>query len=94
NAMDLRRIIHDNRMKIILKKAPDHPGALFLKAQLLHQAFGYQESVRKCLQRIIDMIPDDKEVHRWASDYLKQISLPENETKREDGRNEGDRDSS
>jgi tetratricopeptide (TPR) repeat protein len=78
----------------LLKKNPDYPEALFLKAQILHEAYGYNESARKCLQKILDTVPGDKEVHSWASDYLEKISLIENERKREDKRNGGNGNSS
>jgi tetratricopeptide (TPR) repeat protein len=56
-----------------LKKNPDYPEALFLKAQILNEGFGYHESARKCLKKIIDMDSVDKQVHYWASSYLGQI---------------------
>jgi tetratricopeptide (TPR) repeat protein len=77
----------------LLKKHPDYPEALFLKAQILHEAYGHNMSARKCLQKILDTVADDKDVHGWASDYLEKISLIENERKREDKRNGFHRDS-
>jgi tetratricopeptide (TPR) repeat protein len=61
----------------LLKKAPDDPEALFLKAQIYHEVYGYDESARKYLEKIIDMVSGDKAVHLWAINYLKQILLSE-----------------
>jgi len=65
----------------LLKNSPDHPEALFLKAQIYHEAYGYHDSARKCLQKIIDTVPIDKEAHQWAANYLGQILLSENAKK-------------
>lgn len=78
----------------LLKKAPDYPEALFLKAQVLDEAYGYHESARKCLQKIIDTVPGNNEIHRWAANYLEQISFPGNERKNQNKRSEGGRDRS
>ncbi|MDD5712932.1 MAG: tetratricopeptide repeat protein [Smithellaceae bacterium] len=61
----------------LLKKIPDHPETLFLKAQIYHEAYGDDESARKYLLKIIDTVSDDKEVHRWAKAALKELdTLP------------------
>ena len=72
----------DEALKItndLLKKVPDYPEALFLKAQIHHEAYGHHESAQKYLRKIIDSAPGDKEVHRWAVNYLKQIPPAANE---------------
>ena len=78
----------------LLNKAPDYPEALLLKAQILAEEYGYHETARKCLQKILDTVPGDKEVHRWAVNYLEQISLPGNERKNQDKSSEGGKESS
>jgi tetratricopeptide (TPR) repeat protein len=74
----------------LLKKAPDYPEALFLKAQIYHEVYGYDESARKYLEKIIDMVSGDKEVRRWAANYLGKVSLTGAEKKRQYEKNRGD----
>lgn len=57
----------------ILKHLPHDPEALFLKAQILCEGFGYGESAKKCLEIIITEVPASEPVHRWASSYYKGI---------------------
>lgn len=62
-----------------LKHIPRDPEALFLKAQILHEGFGYSESAKKCLEIIMKEIPTTDTLHSWVSSYHKDIT------------NEGDR---
>ena len=57
-----------------LKYLPNDPGALFLKAQILHEGFGYGESAKKCLEIIIKEVPASETLHRWASRYYEGIT--------------------
>jgi tetratricopeptide (TPR) repeat protein len=56
-----------------LKHLPNDPGALFLKAQILHEGFGYGESAKKCLEIIIKEVPASEALHSWASSYYEGI---------------------
>lgn len=69
----------------VLKKAPDYPEALLIKAQIYHEEYGYNESARKCLQKIIDTAPGGSEVRRWADHYLEQMALSGDKENENDG---------
>lgn len=56
-----------------LKHLPNDPDALFLKAQILHEGFGYGESAKKCLEIIIKEVPASEPLHLWASSYYEGI---------------------
>jgi hypothetical protein len=57
-----------------LKHLPHDPEALFLKAQILHEGFGYGESAKKCLEIIIKEVPASETLHRWASSLYEDIT--------------------
>ncbi|TRZ42623.1 tetratricopeptide repeat protein [bacterium] len=57
----------------ILKRFPNDPEALFLKAQILNEGFGYGKSAKKCLEIIIKEVPASETLHRWASSYYEGI---------------------
>lgn len=57
-----------------LKHLPHDPEALFLKAQILHEGFGYGQSAKKCLEIIIKEVPASETLHRWASSYYEGIT--------------------
>ena len=57
-----------------LKHLPQDPEALFLKAQILHEGFGYSESAKKCLEIIMKQIPTTDTLHSWVSSYHKDIT--------------------
>lgn len=56
-----------------LKHLPHDPEALFLKAQILHEGFGYGTSAKKCLELIMKEVPTSETLHRWAASYLESI---------------------
>lgn len=58
----------------ILKRLPHDPDALFLKAQILHDGFGHDQSAKKCLDIIMKEIPASEILHRWASSLFEDIS--------------------
>lgn len=58
----------------ILARDPEHPEALFLKAQILWQGFEDREAAKNCLLKIIKTEPDKKAVfHRWALNLYGEI---------------------
>ncbi|HOI74646.1 MAG TPA: tetratricopeptide repeat protein [Syntrophales bacterium] len=57
-----------------LKQFPKHPEALFLKAQILHEGFGHDESARKCLRAVLTEVPASEPLHRWADRYHEDIT--------------------
>jgi tetratricopeptide (TPR) repeat protein len=59
----------------ILEKDPDYPDVLFLKAQIYWEAREDSHTARKCLKRIIELVPDGNDrLHRWASSLLAELS--------------------
>lgn len=56
-----------------LKKLPDDPEALLLKAQILHEGFGYNESSAKCLESILKKVSPSEYLHSWASNYYESL---------------------
>ena len=57
----------------VLEKDPDHPDALYLKATILWEGFEKQNSSMACFQRVMELVPRDHTLYRWASNYLKEI---------------------
>lgn len=82
-AGDLEKIRYSNRQgrfsealalaNGVLRHLPNDPETLFLKAQILHEEFGHDQSARKCLEIIIKDVPAAETLHRWASSYYKGI---------------------
>ena len=58
----------------VLKHLPYDPGALFLKAQILHEGFGHDESAKKCLEIIMKEVPASETLHRWATSLYEDIT--------------------
>jgi hypothetical protein len=51
----------------VLAKDPDFPEALFLKAQVLWDGFEDYAGTSQCLQRVMEVSPDENAAfHRWA----------------------------
>lgn len=57
-----------------LKHLPHDPEALFLKAQILHEGFGYGQSAKKCLEIIIKEVPASEPLHGWVASYYEGIT--------------------
>jgi len=58
----------------VLKHLPHDPDTLFLKAQILHEGFGYGQSAKKCLEIIIKEVPTSETLHRWATSLYEAIT--------------------
>jgi len=57
-----------------LKQLPNDPDTLFLKAQILHEGFGHDQSAKKCLEIIIKEVPASEILHRWATSLYEKIT--------------------
>jgi len=56
------------QVESILARDPDHPEALFLKAQILWEGYGDGPGARKYLLKAVKTEPDrSAPIHRWAS---------------------------
>ena len=63
------------KVDTILARDPNHPEALFLKAQLLWDGYEDYAAARECLVRIIKVEPDKNAVfNRWAFSFYRKIS--------------------
>jgi len=58
----------------LLHENPDNSEATLLKAQILWEGFGNAATAKKCLNRIIELAPEDDRFHRWATSYLKTLA--------------------
>jgi tetratricopeptide (TPR) repeat protein len=59
----------------ILDKDPDHPEALFIKAQISWEAWGNSYTAIKCLKRVIELVSDSNDpIHCRASSLLEELS--------------------
>jgi tetratricopeptide (TPR) repeat protein len=59
----------------ILKKAPDLPEALYLKAQILVEGYRKGDEAKSLLERILTVLPERGETyHRWAQTLLDDIN--------------------
>lgn len=64
------------RVNEILKKAPDLPEALYLKAQILWEGYHKAIDAKTNLERILVVLPDKNETyHRWAQTLIDEINL-------------------
>jgi hypothetical protein len=58
-----------------LRKLPDHPEALFLKAQILWEGFGRHAEASACLKKVVRMKAMENETFRyWSQNLLKEIA--------------------
>lgn len=57
-----------------LDKEPDFPDALFLKARILWEGFGNREGARGCLKKVMEAVPKNETLHRWALNHYKEIT--------------------
>lgn len=58
----------------VLEKDPDYPEALFLKAQVLWDGFEDYSGTRQCLQRVMEVSPDESAAfYRWAVRMYEEI---------------------
>ena len=57
-----------------LCRQPDHPEALFLKAQILWEGFANYTAATACLKKVVQMKPmQDETIRRWSQTLLKEI---------------------
>ena len=60
---------------IVLKKAPDLPEALYLKAQIIVEGYHKLDEDRLLLEKILTVLPERGETyHRWAQTMLDDIN--------------------
>lgn len=61
-------------VNLILEKMPQHPEALFLKAEILREGFGNHPAARIYLEKILKLksMPDET-VRTWAASLLEKL---------------------
>ena len=58
----------------ILKKAPDLPEALYLKAQIIWEGYRKADEAKNILEKVLGILPDKQETyHRWAQSLIDEI---------------------
>jgi hypothetical protein len=57
----------------VLENDPDHPDALYLKGTILWEGFEKRNSSMACFRKVMEQVPRDHVLFRWASNYLKEI---------------------
>jgi len=67
----------------VLDRFPEHPEVMFLKAQILWEGFGYGNTAKRCLQRIMEKVPEKEVLHRWAVSYMNTIDASQVDDKDE-----------
>ncbi len=64
-------------MNNTLKRVPDYPEALLLKAQILWEGYYNYPSAKTCLQKVIKQkkfrSEKDKTIYRWSQGLLKEM---------------------
>ncbi len=58
----------------VLDKDQNFPDALFLKAQILWKGFGNAGVTKECLKKVMQLVPKDETLHRWASSYYDEVT--------------------
>jgi tetratricopeptide (TPR) repeat protein len=59
----------------ILSKDPDYPEVLFIKAQIYWEAWGNSDTAKKCLRRVLELVPDKNDhINRWAVSLWEELS--------------------
>jgi tetratricopeptide (TPR) repeat protein len=62
-----------NILNGIIQKIPDSPDALLLMAQVQWEGYQNFSEAKKCLQRVMLLVPRDETLHNWASSYYDEI---------------------
>jgi tetratricopeptide (TPR) repeat protein len=57
----------------ILKKFPEFPEAILLKAQMLWEGFENKDAALKNLEKVIELVQDDDPIRRWAINYYYDL---------------------
>ena len=58
----------------VLDKDPNFPDALFFKSQILWKGFGNAGVTKECLKKVMQLVPKDETLHRWASSYYDEVA--------------------
>lgn len=60
-----------------VRRLPNHPEALFLKAQILWEGFSDYTAARACLKKVVQMkrmkTEKDETIRRWSEQLLKEM---------------------
>jgi tetratricopeptide (TPR) repeat protein len=60
----------------VLEKDPDFPDALYIKAVILWEGFENRQDASRYLRKVMALVPRNETLHRWASNYLRDITKP------------------
>ena len=57
----------------VLDKDSDFPDAQYLKAQILWEGFENSSEAKRCLRKVMQLVPREETLHSWASSYFDKI---------------------
>ena len=69
---------YDDAFKIVnsvLEQDPDFPEALFLKGQILWEAFGLKFEAKEVLLSVMKLVSPEDALYQWTVKYRKKIPL-------------------
>jgi tetratricopeptide (TPR) repeat protein len=61
----------------VLDRDRDFPDALYLKAEILWEGFQNSSEAKRCLRRVMQLVPREETLHSWASSYFDIIIAAE-----------------
>lgn len=61
----------------VLEKDSDFPDALYLKAEILWEGFENSSEAKRCLRKVMQLVPREETLHSWASSYFDKIIAAE-----------------
>jgi tetratricopeptide (TPR) repeat protein len=61
----------------VLDKDSDFPDALYLKAEILWEGFENSSEAKRCLRKVMQLVPRGETLHSWASSYFDKIIAAE-----------------
>ena len=64
-------------VNVVLKRDPNFPEALYLKAKILLDGFGNNAAAQRYLKKVMQVVPNDETLHRWASNYYDELTVVE-----------------
>lgn len=57
----------------VLEKYPNFPEARLLKAQIVWEGFENKELALRNLDKVMELVPDNEPIHRWALNYYHEV---------------------
>jgi tetratricopeptide (TPR) repeat protein len=61
----------------VLDKDREFPDALYLKAEILWEGFENASEAKRCLRKVMQLVPREETLHSWASSFFDKIIAAE-----------------